>query len=395
MNSILAVAESFRFGYLFITTQISLPVWLSFACISSLLYRVAKNSNFSFRCPGIVTAILYGVYVSTFVPTLRAWAGYGPGRVLNINYFFFLFFLFFTILYWFGWISRIINAGDSTDKKNLSLYKRIFIQKLKAVEPAILEVLVIGFVIACIFVTTANHNALTSVSATKSLTSGEARTYHNEQIARRELIMNSDLSSIAFSPFTYKPHVLFFDDITHDFIDWRNGGVAWFYEIESTRLISAFYRLGDTIHFGSTHDNFDYPQSYFVYGLEHWSGYYITWSVGNESLFSVRLDEPIRSDLHVEMEATAYYHLREYVEQTVQIYIGEDLIDEVFLPDGGYDTFHNFSFMIPKEAMRGKNFIELRFEFPDAFLPIDTWDDSTDDQIRAIGFKSLTITEYP
>jgi len=393
MDPIMAVLSSFRYATLFITTHIKTPVWLLFACITSVIYRAVKNSEYSFRYPGIVTVILYGVYTSTFVPNLYSWVSYGPLRVLNMSFITFLFFLLFSIMYWCGWVSRRINNKTPTSETNRSKIT----QNFKIVKSAVHVVLSIFLVVGCVMMIFSSFNSVTSVSAAWSIVNSEARVYHLEQLERREVISNPELTNVVLNALTYEPYILFFEDITYYPEDGRNRAMADFYGKESVRKFYdlPIYNVGDTVTFGLAYDEIDSSRRYFVLGLEDWSGHDFTWSNLNAALFRASLDTLIRSDLQLDMTVINYEYNEQYIEQTIELYVNGFYVDKVLLSNGGSDVSNNVTFNISKDFVSGWNFIDLMFEFPDAYHPADVWEDSTDEELRAIGFKSITIANMP
>ena len=69
-----------------------------------------------------------------------------------------------------------------------------------------------------------------SYAAYVSLKAGEAQTYDREYWERVE-ILNGPEKNVTLKAFSVKPWLLYFDDITEDATDWRNGAVAnWYYK---------------------------------------------------------------------------------------------------------------------------------------------------------------------
>jgi len=258
---------------------------------------------------------------------------------------------------------------------------------------AILGGLVICFTAGCLMLVFYSVTTITSASAVRSLTNGEAELYHKEQLQRREINRNPEFTNVFFGPFTFRPYLLFFSDIQYDPSDGHNTTMAEYYGMETIRLTYnlPLYHVGNTIDFGGMHEEFDNPRRYFVFGLEDWSGHDYTWSNFNSALFRVSIETPVDSDLRLDMTVNIYEHYGNYVGQTLILLSDGNYIDEVFLSSGGSGVFHDITFIIPKEFVTGRNFLDLMFEFPDAYHPSDVWDDSTDEELRAIGFKSLAL----
>jgi hypothetical protein len=267
----------------------------------------------------------------------------------------------------------------------------------KIVKSAILEFLVIGLIAGCVMLISQSFTTVTSVSAARSIMNGEAKGYHSEQLRRREISRDPEFSNIALDSLTFIPYVLFFDDLTYYPEHGFNKAMAEFYGKASIRLIYdlSLYHVGDTVNFGLAHDEFDSSRRYFVFGLDHLSNQDFTLSSGNAAMFRGALEASVDTDLQLNMTVNIYQHNEMYAGQSIMLYVNGFYIDEVFLSFGGTDVFHNITFNIPRDFVTGRNFIELMFEFPDAYEPMEEWEDSTDDELRAIGFKSITLTQYP
>jgi len=239
MQPLLAIITSFEYGVTFIRLVIGAPIWFGFACIAPLIYKVARNSTFQFRYPPLVIAMLYGVYVSTFTPNLYSWSSFGPARVVNMNLFAFLFFFLFSIVYLAGYLSKKVKpvpTSRSKKKYRKSTTKSSFKEDL-FIHPAFAGVMAICFTIACISVSFANVNSMASISATRSLVTGEARIFHYENLARREYLRDPEILHIEFHELTVAPHSLFFMDIEPDPTMWVNTAIAQFYNKDSVVLI--------------------------------------------------------------------------------------------------------------------------------------------------------------
>jgi len=227
MNPILAIFRSFDYALSFVGLVISTPVWLLFACILPLIYVIARNSKFSFRYPVTAIALMYAVYASTFTPNLFSWSSFGPARVININFFSFLFFMLFSSIYACGSLARYVK--NKKYKINLDAI---------AENSAIRGILVAAFILSCVYTGFNNVDSITSVSATRSLITGEASTYHKEYLARLELLQNPYIRDVKLPAFTVTPRVLFHVlDITSYYDVWPNTAIAQFYNKDSVVLV--------------------------------------------------------------------------------------------------------------------------------------------------------------
>ena len=88
------------------------------------------------------------------------------------------------------------------------------------------------FVLGCILVSSFEVNTMASVSATRSLITGEARTYGEEQRARFALLNDPEIKRVEMYALTVKPHLLYFDSD----LDWSDAQ-AHFFGKESVTVI--------------------------------------------------------------------------------------------------------------------------------------------------------------
>lgn len=78
---------------------------------------------------------------------------------------------------------------------------------------------------------------LVSITAVKSVISGEAREY-DAQMKERQEAYRSDAAKLELTPLSVKPELLFWEDITEDEDAWVNGVVAKFYRKDKVYLKS-------------------------------------------------------------------------------------------------------------------------------------------------------------
>jgi len=221
MHPLRAIIMSFYYGAGIVWIRfLFVPFWFAFAALIPVVYRVVRGSVFSYKYPWLVIPLMFGVYASTFTPNLYSWSTFGPLRVLNVNFFVLLLFVFFSMVYALGYIARRdINFGG------LARYKNIFVIACACL-----------FIAGSIIFTVRDVNTMAGVSATHSLITGEARTFHNENNVRLEAIQIAQGEGLILAPFTVTPHVLFFEDITDNVTDWRNLAFASFFGLEAVLL---------------------------------------------------------------------------------------------------------------------------------------------------------------
>ena len=215
-----SIIASLKQGAVFIREWFRLPLFFFLAVIFLLgAYQVAKM-KFSFRLPGVVTVISFGLYCSMMTPPFFAGATWGPGRLINLVYFSFYFFLTGNLLYWTGW------AVHRFEKLRAAAQKKV----------EALPVLLCFFVLLFISLKIYGLQSASSSSALLSLAKGEAAEYLKENESRWEIYTDDSIKDAEVEDFSVKPYVLYHDDIAEDETDWRNYTVAGFFGKESVRL---------------------------------------------------------------------------------------------------------------------------------------------------------------
>ena len=216
-----SIAASLKQGAVFIKEWFRLPVFLMLVVIFLLgTYQVAKM-KFSFRFPGVVTVISFGLYCSMMTPPFFAGATWGPGRLINLVYFSYYFFLTGNLLYWAGWAVRRFERLRPVVRK----------------EVGVLPVLLCFLALLLISLKIYGLQSTSSSSALLSLVKGEATEYLKENESRWDIYTDDSVQNAEVEDFFVKPYVLYHDDITEDETDWRNSTVAGFFGKNSVKLI--------------------------------------------------------------------------------------------------------------------------------------------------------------
>ena len=88
-----------------------------------------------------------------------------------------------------------------------------------------------------VWVLTADKNTYTSISALRSLAKGEAEIFYEEAMERYALYTDEDLEEVAVAPYSAKPHLFSFDDLSEDPGNWLNLAVSNYYHKSSVKRI--------------------------------------------------------------------------------------------------------------------------------------------------------------
>lgn len=77
------------------------------------------------------------------------------------------------------------------------------------------------------------------LSAAYSLVTGEAQEFYAQMLERAEICRNAPDEDVVLTERTAEPWVLAYEDITTDPADWKNAGMAAYYDNASVRLEDA------------------------------------------------------------------------------------------------------------------------------------------------------------
>ncbi|MBO5472281.1 MAG: hypothetical protein J6A08_00585 [Lachnospiraceae bacterium] len=222
-SAIASVLLSFYHAAVFIirwTPAFAILVWLM---LLPVLWKLAKQSGKSFEHPVWVTVGAYCLIAAMFTPTLYAVGMVGLARVDNIIQMVYYLCLFMVTAYWMGYFShRKETAGAALGS---------FLERTKGRMTAVCFCLVLF-----VWVFTADKNTYTSISALRSLVNGEAQTFYAEAMERHAIYTNEDIVDVEVKPYSAKPALFAFDDLTEDSGNWLNLAVMQYYHKAYVRL---------------------------------------------------------------------------------------------------------------------------------------------------------------
>lgn len=234
MPPVKAVFKSLISAFIFIGANTNAPMLILLAFISPFLYYAASKADISFKLPLPAVGIAFCIFAASFTPTLYATQKAGAGRIENITFYLYILFMSFSIFYISGWINKKLRSQPEAQalpsrlKNNILTLARKYCTCI-----VILTALIFG--LTCM--TQKGLSSLSSYSAAKSLLSGQASQYKAEEAERLKLLNDPDIKDVVLKPYSVKPPVLFFDDITSDPSDWRNKDMARFWNKDSIALI--------------------------------------------------------------------------------------------------------------------------------------------------------------
>ena len=154
-----------------------------------------------------------------FCPGQYAAGGNGVPRMLDVIFYAWILLLILNLLYWLGWLRR------RKERPPQSAGLRLLPLLLAAAVWAL-----------CLAASALLRGGLAPAAAFSSLRSGQAAAYAAQAEERLAVLQDPEIRSPVFSPYTDPPYLLYGGDITPDPEDWRNQGMAVFYEKDSVTL---------------------------------------------------------------------------------------------------------------------------------------------------------------
>lgn len=183
--------------------------------------QIVKKKDFRYPFPLLVSMITFGIYAAQFTPTLYALQILGAGRVQNLYRFSFYVLIYANELYWTGWLWRRWREKHSGEAAIL--------EGGEGRTSYLLPGWIVGGLLLCLSLVSWGGSTVTTVSAIRSLRSGEAKQYRQDYEERLVLLEDPSAREVYLEPFSATPYLLFFGDVVEDTEDWVNQAVAEYF----------------------------------------------------------------------------------------------------------------------------------------------------------------------
>ena len=225
MNPVKAI-----FMALYYTFSYCFSEWTTWAVIALILlaspfiFHAARESSHDFSHPVIVCALSYGLISCNIVPPLYAMRNIEAGRMQSVIFEQYILLLVLTLFYCMGFFAKRSKAKAEADDRNDKTFGRFYLAGLAfALFGAALSVYV-------------NPHVFSATGALIDVVSGDAKTYHDECLARQAILKDDSVRDVYLEEFSVKPLTLFYDDIRTDTDDWENTSLAAYYGKDSVTL---------------------------------------------------------------------------------------------------------------------------------------------------------------
>lgn len=208
------------------TPLFAVLVWLA---LLPLLWKLAKASERNFSHPMLITAGAYCVLSAMFTPTLFAVGMAGLSRVDNIIQMTYYVAVLLVTTYWMGYLS---HTAVGEEKNGAAAAFGMFLERAGGRMSAACLILLLA-----VWVLTADKNTYTSISALRSLVKGEAQIFYEEAMERHALYTDESLSDVEVRPYSERPALFDFDDLSEDEGNWLNLAVTNYYHKNSVKSV--------------------------------------------------------------------------------------------------------------------------------------------------------------
>lgn len=213
----------------YLMTCTVLPYIILGILLVPIILKITQKKDYRYPFPALISLLSFGLFAAQFTPTIYALGITGAGRVQNLYRFSLFIFLYGNEIYWIGWTQRrwknLLGIKSETEQVETAA-------GMCWILPAWMAV---GLLLLCSLYVWGG-NTVTSLNAWKSLRAGEAQQYHAEYEQRCQLLENETNSEVVLPPYSIKPYLLYFNDITEDSSDWVNQALADWYHKDAVML---------------------------------------------------------------------------------------------------------------------------------------------------------------
>lgn len=205
MNPVAAVIVSVLDSFDLAGKWLSPHLFAMLMLIVPVMWKPLKESSLRFKHPLLWFITGYGLFSAAMVPGVYSSYGYDTGRYLNVLWLYFLLMVIGSVLYLEGSFIRWLEKQESGEAKAARQATGKLGQRYTALYLA-LCLLFLGF--GGFSVTIMNTS---SISATKSMLTGEAASFRRQMAEREEYIRVTDSDVTEIKPIMERPYV-FKDD---------------------------------------------------------------------------------------------------------------------------------------------------------------------------------------
>ena len=214
-------------------------MWLFLVMLAPFLWAATRRCRLRFQLPGLMVILAWGFAGANIAPPLYATGNIEAGRIQALFWFQYVLLLVLLEGYLIGWLRRILTGHIETQVSGSQSMEAMMDQALA--QPSSASLRFLG-VTCCVFLfgaalqVQARPEAFTSTSALLDLVDGSAQAYDDQYNKRLEKLLDDTSDAVTLTPYTERPSLLFFSDISEDSEEWSNQAMAQYYGKTSVRL---------------------------------------------------------------------------------------------------------------------------------------------------------------
>ena len=201
-------------------------VLVAAALMIVISWKMSDSIRHKFEHPLIFTVFAFGLSASNMVPPLYALSSMEAGRLKSIVYAEYIVMMMLVVFYVTVWAKQ--HVGENKYGTDSGAFSSLLSQMILIGAAFIL----FGSVL-CVYDDPQYYSASAAIY---DVASGDAATYLSENQERLAVLKDENIRDAVLLPYSKKPSMLAFDDITEDSEYWINRIMARYYEKDSVVL---------------------------------------------------------------------------------------------------------------------------------------------------------------
>lgn len=222
---IMAILLSFERTFLNIISWTNLKILCMLLLILPFLWKAVRKMNYSFRLPGVFTALSFGIYSSQATANLYVDGTMGGGRQGAILWYFYVLWMVANVLYWCGWIAKRDAIAAKAEKAD-QLAGKYLLRYSTAAGVLLAAAVLFG-----------NVQSTTSYRAYRMWRNGWAQAYGAGWEERLKVLKDDSVKNPVFTPLNYVELIMYTDLQPEDGYVWVNSACAEYYGKESVTVV--------------------------------------------------------------------------------------------------------------------------------------------------------------
>lgn len=223
----LSLVRSFTNMYSWTNPKIVLMLVL----ILPFVWMAVKNTDYSFKWPGVFTFLTFGIYASQITATMYVDGTTGGGRLAALLYYSYHLWLVGNLCYWVGWLCRRRPKWPAVMQKGFAaagpLVRRFLIPYCAVVGALLVAVIYTG-----------DLKELSSYRAYRDWRQGWAQQYALEWEERLEVLHDERITQVEFLPLSVYPETILYTDLQDEKgYTWVNSACARYYGKEYVHIV--------------------------------------------------------------------------------------------------------------------------------------------------------------